>query len=481
MSNTFNQESGQVYKEWIVPRHLLPGQSDADAVNWSRRRPYPVFKARGVRGPRSLVDMAVNVVADNIGDVAPGHLDALPDPLLRRVWRHLEARGVCLHAWKLFSKRLLDDGDDQNLGLYRFRQHICRPSDELTRYTQPLTSPSADFITHLVITGGCAFLTHDLLCLADMSNLGILELIQPADEMRSIFPHVSDRLVRGWTEKDDPFPLLRILRIWGDESTSQESLHWVSKFPSLALYDVTGAHADWQSPDAIALKEGWNRADSHSGLEDSLLRYLMLFAPLEETRINRLRDLSKSIDADLVSLCSDSRCAVKFVADGQAPPLLDYLTDNAKVRYPSWDRDAAAREAHACHGVAFEPWAFWLYAFIGQLSGDRDLAGRGVRPDTQAVAGPFVLPSKPVACLHLGHIARGGISAKPSYVSRGLFATRRHTFTREAVVRGTKMPKPEPIPKTEASLVVSERTAPVLALRRKKRKRLDDMLQSFTG
>ncbi|KAH7015152.1 hypothetical protein EDB80DRAFT_566902 [Ilyonectria destructans] len=476
----FTQDSGQVFKEWTVPRDLVSEQASRNSANWSRRRPYPTFTARGARGPRPLVDMAINVVADNIGDVAPGHLDGLPNRLLWRVWSFLEARGVCLHAWKIFSKLLLDD-DDKNLGLYRFRQHICRPGDDLTRYTQPLTSSPADFITHLVLTGGCAFSTHDLLCLAAMPNLGALELIQPSDELRTIFPKVSDGLIRGWTEVDDPFPLLRILRIWGDETTSQGSLHWVSKFPSLALYDVTGARDDWKSPDDIAQEQGWERADSQSGLEDSLMRYLMLFAPLEETRINRLRDLSRSIDADLVSLCSDSRCAVKFVADRQAPPLLDYLTDNAKVQMPSWDPDAAGREARACHGIAFEPWAFWLYSFIGQLSADRDLAGRGVRPDTQAVAGPFVLPSKPLACLHLGHSARGGISTKPSYVGRGLFATRRYTFTRDSVVRGTKMPKPEPIPKTEANLVVSERTAPVLALRKQKRKRLDDMLQSFIG
>lgn len=314
-----------------------------------------------------------------------------------------------------------------------------------------------------------------------MPNLGALELIQPADELRTVFPRVNDRLVRGWTEKSDPFPLLRILRVWGDQSTSQDSLRWVSKFPSLALYDVMGAREDWKSRDEPALEYGWEEADTPSGLEDSLLRYLMLFAPLEETRNNRLRDLARSIDSDLVSLCSDSRCAVKFVPKQQAPPLLDYLTDTAKMHTLSWDVDAASREARACHGVAFEPWAFWLYSFLGQLSSDRDLASRGARPSTQAAAGPFILPSRPLACLHLGHSARGGgIGQRPSYVSRGLFATGRYTFTRQAVVRGKDAARPRPIPKKEASLVASERLAPVLALRKQKRRRLDDVLQAFS-
>ncbi|KAF4979576.1 hypothetical protein FZEAL_4246 [Fusarium zealandicum] len=406
-------ESGQVFKEWTVSRDSLT-EVDQD---WSRRRLYPAFVAHGPRGPRPLVSMAIGVLASNIGKVrSVADLEAIPNRLLWRIWRFLEARGICLQGWKLFSKLLLEDEDEKTLGLYRFRQHICRPSDNLSRYIVPLTAPPTDFITHLVLTGGCTFDTHDLLCLADMPNLGALELIQPADEVRTVFPRVSDRLVRGWTDKKDPFPLLRILRVWGDQTTTHESLQWVSRFPSLALYDVMGAREDWSSGEEAALKHGWEQADTPSGLEDSLLRYLMLFAPLEETRTNRLQDLAASIDNDLMSLCSDSRCAVKFVEDGQAPPLLNYLTDTAKVQTPSWDTDAASREARACHGVAFEAWAFWLYSFLGQLSSDQDLAARGARPSTKAVAGPFVLPSRPLACLHLGHTARGGgIGTRPSF------------------------------------------------------------------
>ncbi|KAF9770002.1 hypothetical protein IL306_012511 [Fusarium sp. DS 682] len=375
----------------------------------------------------------------------------------------------------------MDDEDDRTLGLYRFRKHICHPGSDLTRYTQPLTAPPTDFITHIVIAGGCTFNTHDLLCLADMPNLGALEIIQPAD--RNLFPHISDRLVRGWSEKPDPFPLLRILRIWGDETTSQASFQWVSKFPSLALYDVIGARDAWHARKATAQEHGWEQADSPPyRLEDSLLRYLMLFVPLEETQDKNLRDLAASVDNDLVSLCSDSRCAVKFVQDRQAPLLLNYLCDAAKEKTPWWDTDAASREAHTCHGVAFEAWAFWLYSFIGQLCSDRDLGARDARPsDHKAVAGPFILPSRPLACLHLGHSSqRGGIDTRPSYVSRGLFATRQYTFTRKSIIPGVNNKrKAATTPKNEANLVYSERSAPTLAIRKAKRKRVTDVLEDM--
>lgn len=87
----FDTSSGQVYKEWTLPRHSLSAQPDLD---WSRRRPYPLFTSRGSRGPRSLLDMTINTIANNIGDVTEDHLDAIPARLLWRIWRFLEARFV---------------------------------------------------------------------------------------------------------------------------------------------------------------------------------------------------------------------------------------------------------------------------------------------------------------------------------------------------------------------------------------------------
>ncbi|KEY67974.1 hypothetical protein S7711_02179 [Stachybotrys chartarum IBT 7711] len=473
----FDPSSGVSYREWIVPGRVQSSPSDRD---WSRRCPYPVFTARGTRGPRSLVDIATNVIANNIGDVTDEHLEALPTRLLWHVWRFLEARGVCLHAWRLFSMLLLrEEEDDKPLGLYRFRQHICRPNEQLKQYLEPLTSLSTDFVTHLVISGGCDFTTNELLCLAEMRNLGVLELIQPADELRTTYPEVGDLLIRGWSGMDDPFPLLRILRIWGDETTTQDSLQWVAGFPSLVLYDVTGARTDWTDPDVRAIQAGWELATSTSGSDDSLLRYLMLFAPLNDDH-NTLRELSRTVDGDLVSLCADSQCIVKFVNDRQAPPLLDYLTDRAKIGLPSWDTDAASRDARACHGAPFEAWAFWLYSFIGQISQDRDLESNGIGVDSQAVVGPFVLPSKPMACLFLGHSGRGGISSHPSYVSRGLFATRRFTFTRPAAGRRRAAASQKITAVASPPVVTHENAAPVSTFRSNKRKRIKDVLEALS-
>ncbi|GFP55074.1 hypothetical protein TASIC1_0004069900 [Trichoderma asperellum] len=465
--NNYDPSTGQVFREWTIQRRL----NVSSDRGWSRRRPYPIFKPRGARGPRSLLDMAINVIADNIGDVSEELLGSLPIQLVWRIWRFLEARGVCFHAWKLFSTVLLREDDEKSLGLYRFRQHICRPK----------------FITHLVLSGGCQFSSHELFCLTDMKNLGILELIQPADELGDVFPAVNDRVVRGWTESENPFPLLRILRIWGDQTVTQKSLRWVAKFPSLALYDVTGARDDWASPFDDAAEAGWEVTDVSGRQEGTLLRNLMLLVP--DTHIIKTQDSIKSVEADLVTLCSDSQCAIKFVPDREAPPLLNYLTDTGKKYMPSWDPDAASRQAGACHGVAFEAWAFWLYSFLGQLSSDIDIASQGHSVDQQAVAGPFVLPSRPMACLFLGHSGRGGITSKPAYVSRGLFSTKRYTFTRPMdASRYTtdasqdqlqKEQEQEPEPKARSASITSIQSKSSRKMR--KRKQLHDMLQSLSG
>ena len=313
-----------------------------------------------------------------------------------------------------------------------------------------------------------------MLCLADMPNLGALELIQPADDLQSNFPEITDRLVRGWTNKLRPFPLLRILRIWGDQTTTKDSLLHLAKLPSLALYDVMGSRDDWRHASEQAQSSGWYLADNAPRMEDSLLRYLMLFAPGEETHLQRRKDLSARVDIDLASLCEDGSSEVRFVKHGEAPALLDYLTDGSvERRTPA---EGSMRGGRGCKGVAFEPWAFWLYSFIGQISGDQDLRryeSSGL--ETQTVTGPFVLPAKMMACVFLGHNGRSGIATRPSYIRRGLFATQRYTFTRDPKGSGRERSVVQPERMSDADFTGrGERK-----IKARKRQRMDDLLGPF--
>ncbi|PHH84023.1 hypothetical protein CDD83_2623 [Cordyceps sp. RAO-2017] len=207
----------------------------------------------------------------------------------------------------------------------------------------------------------------------------------------------------------------------------------------------------------------------------------MLLGPLDKGRHTRFPEVARTIDGDLLSVCSNSRRAVKFVADRKAPSLLAYLDDRAKATMQSWDADAAAAgEARSCHGVAFEAWAFWLYSLVGQLGNDRDLERYGIQSNVQAVTGPFVLPSKPFASLFLGHSGQEGIAMKPCYVSRGPFATRRYMFIRSGVLQGQQ--EAEPLATRRTRRLNNDAAAHAkLPLCKLKKRRLGDILQSMAG
>ncbi|KAM3451272.1 hypothetical protein MY3296_005416 [Beauveria thailandica] len=473
----YDSLSGMTIKQWSVPARL---PSAPGSLDWSRTAPLKYQEPRGGR-VRPLVDIAIRTVANNIGMVSKEYLEFLPTHIHWRLWRFLEARGgACLHAWKIFSELLMtDERNGPALDLYRFRQHLCHPEEELKLYIQPLNSTSVDFISHIIISGNCIFEGNELLALADMKNLGVLELIKPADGSFASFPKVNDRIIRGWSEAVDPFPLLRVLKIWGDQTVTEVSLRWVAKFPSLVLYDVIAGKDGWTSASEEAKATGWTVSQQISRSEDiSILRYLTLFDPGEKMYMERFVSLSRSIDDDLINLSSDARCVLKHVPYNEAPPLLDCLMEPATVSViqPDYYRKAVPTEAQFCHEAAFEAWAFWLYSLIGQLSSDRDMESRGIKPEQHTVAGPFVLPSKPMACLFLGHSGHGGITSKPSYISRGLFATKRFTFTRLEILKGIIPPNTRLAAGAANPGIAPKRQASV---KHNKRKRIEDVLGSF--
>ncbi len=87
----FDHDSGQVFREWTVPHR----PTSVGELDWSRKRPYPYFRPRGSRGPRSLTDMTTNIIANNIGLLSVEHIEPIPVRLVWRIWRFLEARYLC--------------------------------------------------------------------------------------------------------------------------------------------------------------------------------------------------------------------------------------------------------------------------------------------------------------------------------------------------------------------------------------------------
>lgn len=91
-------QNGQVFKEVVAQR---PPDAYQNGRDWSRRtgrQPRRGRGGQGMKGARSLADMAVHTIAENIGDVEEQHLarEDLPRRYLWRIWRLLENRLVNL-------------------------------------------------------------------------------------------------------------------------------------------------------------------------------------------------------------------------------------------------------------------------------------------------------------------------------------------------------------------------------------------------
>ncbi|TQV98264.1 hypothetical protein IF1G_02344 [Cordyceps javanica] len=86
----YDSLSGMSINYWTVPARLptTPGSLD-----WSRVAPLKSHEPPGKQA-RPLVDMAIRVVAKNIGHVSKELLEPIPARVLWRLWRFLEARFV---------------------------------------------------------------------------------------------------------------------------------------------------------------------------------------------------------------------------------------------------------------------------------------------------------------------------------------------------------------------------------------------------
>lgn len=167
-----------------------------------------------------------------------------------------------LDTWKKISKRLLSDKHDtvKELGLRRYRQEIESPGPELSFYTGPVTSTSFDFLTSLTITAW--YSTRDLVNLADVVNLGILQIYETEESMleHKLEKLVPDRLLRAWARlavEKGAFSVLRVLKFHVIEGgLTGGSLRHFNSFPALGLI-YPGPHGMSEFVSVKAKELGW--------------------------------------------------------------------------------------------------------------------------------------------------------------------------------------------------------------------------------
>ncbi|CAJ2508557.1 Uu.00g135830.m01.CDS01 [Anthostomella pinea] len=385
------------WRSVVGPRHGAPDEWHRRQTLWA---PESISSPKHAKaGARSLVDMSVRVMATNFSSLGMDDLKLVPRHLIYLVWQYMENTQESLEfqSWKICARYLWDGEPIEQpltLSVLKHAEEISSPTGLLVQYITPLISTSFDFIAHLVITDSAAFNTHELLSLSQLKNLGVLEIIQPGDEvLAATFPRVTDSIVREWAREPDPFPVLRVLRIWGNDFTTTKSLRYLASFPALTLYDTAGKLRDWDSADTDRASSGWSyqRKTWSDNLVMTLAAHFTLLGHWD-ILIRKLDGFS--LDYMVAALLSAARSRSHILA----------LRARTSPQ-PSSRQQPLAYTEHVkfIDGLCFDLWGFLLYASIGEASSDREFLARGLSlPDQASVGEALLLPPRPFASLSLG-------------------------------------------------------------------------------
>jgi hypothetical protein len=356
-------------------------------------------------------------------------------------------------------------------------------------YTSPITSISFDFITYLSIT--TAFPVPDLFKLSSIPNLGVLEIINGIG--RSPYG-VGDRLIRAWhlaAVENGAFPVLRILKLWNHEDLTSQSLIYLNSFTALAIYDVSGCGFTLNSK-IDARRLGWRPTcdGDLELLEATCVKKVALLRASEGCVKNSVHKSSVRQFSDKAQVATLPRAEVASfltrlgLPTPEVPPVqknqdnavcLEDL-DKSEPELATRGKQKKVADTVRIAKTEVETWdapAHNLFARIGELRNDLDLARAGLAIGDQAVIGNQLVNSVPMVSLRLGKTSPESNSQKLAFVRIKVpLPTDEAPKTRS---HGHES-RTENGPVTPVSAIPAPRAKPVM---RKKKRALDDMLNSF--
>ncbi|KAI0550959.1 coenzyme A transferase [Xylaria curta] len=253
----------------------------------------------------------------------------------------------------------------------------------LEAYIEPLVSNTFDFLAHLTITGNIIGNTPELLQLIELKNLAVLEFIQPDEEDRPSSLRLTDSILREWSRTPDPFPVLRVLRVWANDYVTRHSLRYVNAFPSLVLYDVAGKKRDWAKSEELGWK--FQKRTWAKGLNGAIANHFRLL----QDEISDVRwKVPNGISGEVFEFDLPEKELAVFSRD-------DYEAYcNTELR--EWLYCMPPKTL-----VGDSLWGFLIYSHIGRLISDRDLLAQGLQLPKKVFTYKkhFIFPPRPM--LHL--------------------------------------------------------------------------------
>ncbi|KAI1150404.1 hypothetical protein F4825DRAFT_14335 [Nemania diffusa] len=402
----YDRDTGQIFRYWNVP---VPGVMhrpwNRDTTRWGRSTADINQLCR--RGPPTLVDICLKLVVDNIEHLDKAHLQYIPSPLMGKIIEGVkDTGGVSVETWKLLIRITQDEEMARYVSPHLMRHEVqVEKTQPLSAYIEPLVSSTFDFLTHLTITGAVRCAPPELLQLVQLKTLAVLEIVQLPDDGSDGWTPVrlTDSIVREWSTSPDPFPVLRVLRIWGEDQTTAHSLRYITAFPSLVFYDIAGRRQDWVNS---SRQPGWKCKGSRTWTQyqrDTLSRHFSFLpkgVPVAQP---------KSSSSAVVTKIDD---VLDAIFEDDSTELLPIQRSNHNTHVEMSNKPGnhsfllCLRWSHLESLIASNFWGFLMYCQIGTLSLDRDLLSQGLDIGERAFAlKSLVLPPRPMLNLILTELA----------------------------------------------------------------------------
>ncbi|GAP89881.1 putative succinyl-3-ketoacid-coenzyme a transferase [Rosellinia necatrix] len=482
----YDRDTGQVFRQRDVPMPRAMSEPWNYKNHPTRQRLLVADEGRA-SGPAGLVATCIKVAAQHTNELDEEHLRSLPGPLVARIWQHATRTGaMSVEAWKLMATRIVKDDASARFASRLLMRHVVLVDkmQPLAAYVEPLISNSFDFLTHLTISGIVRGDTPELLHLTRLRNLAVLEIIEPAVDEGSSW-RLTDSIVREWSRSPDPFPVLRVLRVWGNDHTTMSSFKYLNAFPSLILYDVAGRDRDWMRTGEKSVWRSRRRAWERN-LDSSLIKQRLFFeewiphsGQTSEHQFNLLRWCGS---ASLLHAFRERHSALTRFRRDDHNSYKEALWQERGITAAlgSPPREVKCPSSHLSPSECLDSenlWGFLVYCHIGERLADKDLLSRGLDIGDHAfMFDDIVLPPRPMLNLILGDTADGsgegrrGLSGREGFEAHYTYIRDFNRETQEGSESSTAGSEPTKRPRKSST---------VNRVPRKKSRDVSGILDSF--
>lgn len=265
--NSYDPESGQVFKETIVRAGRYETLHDFLHRSPTTKRGNRRINLSSQRGMKRLQDLCMQSIINHADSLLPETLETLPEPIAIKIWSAIRREGYeSFHVWKTF----INAGFRERT--FRHHLHVSGEVRQRTELFGHLSSHDFAWVVNLTLNDVDMSASE----LREVSRVRNLQSLQVHYNSRRASNTLDDRIVQVWSQRsatDGSFSRLETLAITNAPGVTIWAFDNLAAFlvlSSLFLYE-TGVGTGKRDRQR-AKRSGWfkDSAYCNAGGEDSL-------------------------------------------------------------------------------------------------------------------------------------------------------------------------------------------------------------------